>query len=95
MKITMDNAAVFLLAGGFTNLHTLPPCDHAECDYYGKNRRGSWVISCHANTDYKALLRDKARYGADHAGLIVDTDSFGWFERIRASWNGIEILNRL
>lgn len=94
MKITIDNAAVFLLVGGFKDLHTFPSCDHAEADLFAKNRRGTWVISCHDNTDYKALLRDKVRYGADHAGLIVDP-SAGWFERTGASWNGVEVLNRL
>ena len=95
MKINMNNAAVFLLVGGFKNVRTFPPCDKAEADYYAENRRGSWVISCHGNTDMKALLRDKTRYGADRAGLIVDVDKFGFLDRKEASWNCVEILNRL
>ena len=95
MKITMQNAAVFLLVGGFRHVSTLPPCDHAEANYVAENRRGSWVISIHENTDYKALARDKQRYNANCMGLIVDTDSTGLFERIGASLHGVDILNRL
>lgn len=90
--MTKDRAAVKLIQSGFRDVRTLPPCDHAEADLIAKNPRGCWVFSCHSGTDYEQLSACRKRYGAQYAGLIVDSQT-GMLERMKARLHGIEILS--
>lgn len=90
--MTKDRAAVKLIQAGFWDVRTLPPCDHAEADLIAKNPRGCWVFSCHTGTDYEQLSACRKRYGAQYAGLIVDSQT-GMLERMKARLHGIEILS--
>lgn len=90
--MTKDRAARFLIQSGFRDVRTLPPCDHAEADLIAKNPRGCWVFSCHSGTDYEQLSACRKRYGAQYAGLIVDSQT-GMLERMKARLHGIEILS--
>ena len=87
-----DRAAVKLIQSGFRDVRTLPPCDHAEADLTAKNPRGCWVFSCHTGTDYKQLAECRRRYGAEYAGLIVDSQT-GMLERMKARLHGVEVLS--
>ena len=87
-----DRAAVKLIQSGFREVRTLPPCDRAEADLIAKNPRGCWVFSCHTGTDYEQLAECRKRYGAQFAGLIVDSQT-GMIERMKARLHDIEILS--
>ena len=90
--MTKDRAAVKLIQAGFRDVQTLPPCDHAEADLIAKNPRGCWVFSCHTGTDYEQLSACRKRYGAQYAGLIVDSQT-GMLERMKARLHGVEVLS--
>lgn len=90
--MTKDRAAVKLIQAGFRDVRTLPPRDHAEADLLAKNPRGCWVFSCHTGTDYKRLAECRSRYGAQFAGLIVDSQT-GMLERMKARLHGVEVLS--
>lgn len=87
-----DCAAVKLIQAGFRDVQTLPPCDRAEADLTAKNPRGCWVFSCHTGTDFAELAQCRRRYGAQFAGLIVDSQT-GMLERMKARLHGVEIWN--
>lgn len=90
--MTKDKAAVKLIQSGFRDVQTLPPCDNAEADLLAKNPRGYWVFSCHTGTDYEQLAECRKRYGAQFAGLIVDSQ-IGTIEKLKARLHGVEILS--
>lgn len=90
--MTKDRAALFLIQSGFQDVRTLPPCDNAVADLIAKNPRGCWVFSCHTGTDYERLAECRSRYGAQFAGLIVDSQT-GMLEKLKARLHGIEILS--
>lgn len=90
--MTKDRAALFLIKAGFRDVRTLPPCDNAEADLIAKNPRGCWVFSCHSDTDFEQLSACRKRYGAQYAGLIVDSQT-GMLERMKARLYGVEVLS--
>ena len=90
--MTKDRAALFLIQAGFRDVRTLPPRDYAEADLTAENPRGFWVFSCHTGTDYERLAECRRRYGAQFAGLIVDSQT-GMLERMKARLYGVEVLS--